>query len=220
MTQYIPVFFLSSFLFSFQFAYVLKEVNFYALTGFLVFLSAVFLKPSLLFKKPFQAVSKVNFTFLLFALYIAISVLWSPSPYVKYQKAFFWILFTVPCFYLAQKIDFEKFTKSIFALVTLTVIGTCVQMHWTKNIAFVLGNNYLVAGQTFGLGIIVSLFYFSKSSIFPVITGASLALMLFTGGGGALVSFTAALFFFLFSQRGKLDLSKKKLLLLSLSFEI
>ena len=158
------------FLFSSQF----KEAYPFSLIPHISLLLAVVLIPwaFILFRKNNETkfLTAEIASFLLFSLWCLASACWAERTTYSMSKTLCFGVYTVPSFLMAYHIigtNQERLTRFLYAIcifsfgVHLAAYKELILSHWSR--VDVLGANYLVTGQTLGLGfILLSLFSFFK----------------------------------------------------------
>ena len=105
--------------------------------------------------------------FVAMAGWFLLSTLWSPSHSYKIQKALCFSFYTIPAFmmgYLVISNDHERTERLLqsFLIFSLIVLAETFRVFYVKGmgaIQDIMGTNYLVTGQTLGVGLIILMVY-------------------------------------------------------------
>ncbi|MCX7338584.1 MAG: O-antigen ligase family protein [Alphaproteobacteria bacterium] len=101
-------------------------------------------------------------TFLLFSTWIILSTIWAPSSFYTTSKALCFLVYTLPAFFIGHLItgrDPKRLERFLWIIILFSffVQGEAYRLSFLTHgkMGDVLGNNYLVAGQTIGIGFLL-----------------------------------------------------------------
>jgi len=198
------------FLFSYQFKHMnplfeIYDVTFFLAIGLLVFFAILYRRIA-----PHRFWDALTSSLFLFFLWVVLSGVWSLSTgYYKFNKCISLFLYTFPGFIMAYHLisrsteRYERLTSALIIFGCLIVTETLrVYISNPISITDILGNNYLVTGQTIGVSIIclscITLQKLEDKKFLHLtglllLTGISSFALLSTGGRGPVLAifFTA-----------------------------
>lgn len=157
---------------------------------------------------------------LAFALYAVLSLQWGYAEFFITQKTMIFTIFTIPALLIARYIiaresnRLRNFFYSVLFLATLTT-AEAYRVLFTSpaDIVTLLGNNYLVAGKTLGLGILLALGLVDSSKkwfnyIVVICISAMFVVSFYLGGRGPVISLIIAIMLWAWISYRKADYIK------------
>lgn len=222
-----------------SFSYQYKNTPFFTQLPDITILLTFFLIPwgAFLYRKDKSIYLKdpLIFSFLILSLWFILTSFWSPSHGYKLQKTLCYTLYTIPSFLMGSFLIARDETRikrliQAFFLFSILVLGESYRVFWNNGlttISDIFQTNYLVTGQTLGVGWLIILVYsyfsfpspltlslsdskFSKYAwLFTLfISGFFFYALLNLGGRGPLVAATLTIFVFYGSRFWKDPTSK------------
>ena len=202
------------FLFSYQYKNALSpdlSVDMTLLLAFILIPFSIFLYRK---NPPVPFFDPIPISLFLFTIWAVFSVIWSPqTPYV-WSKILCFVVYTLPAFLMAYFLIARSSLRLRRFLFLALFFAVCVHLeayrtfiHHGKAIVDVLGNNYLVTGQTLGVGFLLlvpcSYAYLKRYSegfflyeIALLLCGTLWYIQMNLGGRGPVVSMVLSLLLF------------------------